>query len=59
MIIDGATFETIFAVLSALGAVILGIANIALLKPPVSVTVTPRAPKTTMRIITRRVLWSR
>jgi hypothetical protein len=59
MMIDGTSVDGFFAVLAALGALMLGIANITLLKPPVSVKVNLQAPERTMRIVTRRALWSR
>jgi hypothetical protein len=59
MMIDGTSVDGFFAVLAALGALVLGIANIVLLKPPVSVKVTPYVPERTVRIVTRRTLWSR
>jgi hypothetical protein len=59
MMIDGTSVDGFFAVLAALGALVLGIANIVLLKPPVSVKVTRYVPERTVRIVTRRTLWSR
>jgi hypothetical protein len=59
MMIDGTSVDGFFAVLAAVGALVLGIANIVLLKPPVSVKVNRHVPQQTVRIVTRRTLWSR
>lgn len=59
MMIDGTSVDGFFAVFAALGALMLGISNIALLKPPVGVNVNPHAPERPLRIVTRRTLWSR
>lgn len=59
MMIDGTSIDGLFAVFAALGALMLGIANIALLKPPVDMNVKPHVPERPMHIITRRTLWYR
>ena len=59
MMIDGTSVDGFFAVFAALGALMLGIANIALLKSPVGVNVNPHASERPLRIVTRRTLWSR
>ena len=59
MMIDGTSVDGFFAVFATLGALMLGIANIALLKPPVGVNVNPHSPERSLRIVTRRTLWSR
>lgn len=59
MMIDGTSVDGFFAVVAALGALVLGVANIVLLKPPVRVKVNRHVPERTLRIVTRRTLWSR
>jgi hypothetical protein len=59
MMIDGTSIDGFFAVFASLGALMLAIAHIALLKPPVGVNVNPQVSERPMRIITRRTLWYR
>jgi hypothetical protein len=56
MMIDGTSVDGFFAMVAALGALMLGLANIALLKPPVGVNVNPHAPDPPPHIVTRRTL---
>jgi hypothetical protein len=56
MMIDFTNLDGLFAVLAAAGTLMLGIANIALVRPPVRVEVKPRQ-KQSVRIFTGRTLW--
>ena len=57
MMIDGTSVDGFFVLFAALGTLVLGIANIALLKPPITVRVNREACERSTRIVTRRALW--